>query len=511
VSGRRRWILGLAFLVAGFTTGALLLRRAAEPEAPIKPTRLFEQVFTHVKRFGVDSLGESELYKRTADGLLGQLEDEYATLLPAGSDLGLAERADVGGLGMLLSTRDGRVAVLSVLPGSPADLAGVAAGDQVLEAGTVPLDAERRDQVLAALDGPPGTSLEIRVRRPGLGVLGFTLKRGDGVRRSGDARVQARRAHRVRSGTIAGSWRAALSASVKLRVSPARAWGALILDLRGASQGSLDEAIRLADFLLEPGAGVVEVRGRGNDAKRVGDDAPQDRRVAALPVVALVDSGTADAAEVVAGALQDNDRALLLGEPTFGRGLTPETFPLADRMTIRISTGRWYTPAGRQIQRDTAASDTLEKRPQVPTAGGRRVYAGGGIVPDSLIHRDTLTTAQLLLVRAIGSEWSKWRGVVRTFATTLARELPAGADPVITTAHRARLHAELEKEGVSIANDVWQGGSDVIDRVLGDEIVRTGSGEDALVRRRVKRDRLVLKASELLKTATTPTSIVLGK
>ena len=510
MSARSRWVLGLTFLLAGLTTGALLLRRAAAPVAPLEPTRLFEQVFTHVRRFGVDSLSESELYKRTADGLLGQLEDEYATLLPAGSELGLAERADVGGLGMLLSSRDARVAVLSVLPGSPADLAGVAAGDQILEAGGVPLDPERRDQVLAVLDGPAGTSLDIRVRRPGLGILGFTLKRAEA------AAEVVTRGFKLdeRTGYIAVRLLgpgALHSVRREIENLSGEGLGALVLDLRGASQGSLDEAIQLADFLLEPGAGVVEVRGRRNDTKRVGDDAPQDRRVASLPVVALVDSGTADAAEVVAGALQDNDRALLLGEPTFGRGLTPETFPLADRMTIRISTGRWYTPKGRPIQRDTATPDTLEKRPQLSTLGGRMVYTGGGIVPDSVIRRDTLPTGQLLFVRAIGSEWSKWRAIARTFATTLSRELPSGADPVITADHRARLHAELEKEGVSIAPDVWQGGSEVVDRVLGDEVVRAVGGEEALVRRRVKRDRLVLKAADLLKTATTPKSLVLGK
>jgi carboxyl-terminal processing protease len=510
VSGRGRLIVALAFVVAGFTAGGLLLRRAAQPEAPIRPTRLFEQVLGHIRRFGVDSLGESELYRRTADGLLGQLEDEYATLLPAGSDQGLAERADVGGLGMLLATRDSRVSVLSVLPGSSADLAGIVAGDQILEVGGATLDAERRDQVLSILDGPPGTSLEVRVRRPGIGLLGFTLKRGDVA-----AEVVSRGIKLDdRTGYVAvrllgpGALR-----SVRREVEELSRTGigALVLDLRGASQGSLDEAIRFADFLLEPGAGVVEVRGRGQDTRRVGDDAPQDRRVASLPVVALVDSGTADAAEVVAGALQDNDRALLLGEPTYGRGLTPETFPLADRMTVRISTGRWYTPSGRQIQRDTAASDTLELRPQLPTVGGRKVYAGGGIVPDSILRRDTLSTASLTFVRAIGSDWSKWRAVVRELAATLSREVPAGLDPTITAEHRARLLAGLEKAGVAIEPAVWQGGSAVIDRVLGDEIVRAGPGEEALLRRRLNRDRLVLKAADLLKSATTPTSLVLGR
>jgi len=497
-------------LVAGLVAGGLLLRRAAAPVAPLRPTRLFEQVFSHVRRFGVDSLSDAELYRRSADGLLGQLEDEYATLLPAGSDQGLAERPDVGGLGMLLATRDGRVSVLSVLPGSPADLAGVAAGDQILEAGGHPLDAERRDQVLAALDGPPGTSLDIRVRRPGLGLLSFSLSRREGradvVSRGFklDDRTGYIAVRLLGPGALRGVRREVEDLSRE-------GLGALVLDLRGASQGSLDEAIRMADYLLEPGAGVVEVRSRGLETRRVGDDAPQDRRVASLPVIALVDSGTADAAEVVAGALQDNDRALLLGEPTFGRGLTPETFPLADKMTIRISTGRWFTPSGRPIQRDTATSDTLERRPQVSTTGGRKVYTGGGIVPDSVIRRDTLTAAQQAFVRSIGSEWSKWRTVTRAVATELVAGQPAAQEPAIGPDQRARLHAALEKDGVSIPADIWQGGADIVDRVLGDEMVRAAQGEEALVRRRAKRDRLVLRAAELLKGATTATSLVLGK
>lgn len=510
MTGRRAWVPALALLLAGFVAGAALLRRAAEPEAPLQPTRLFEQVFSHVRRFGVDSLAESELYRRAADGLLGQLEDEYATLLPAGSDLGLAEHADVGGLGLLIATRDSRVSVLSVLPGSPADLAGLAAGDQVLEASGVPLDAERRDQVLALLDGPAGTSLELRVRRPGVGLLGFTLSRGNA--RSELVSRGIRLDDRV--GYIAvrllgpGATRVVLR---EVEVLSREGASALVLDLRGASQGSLEEAIRLADLLLEPGAGLVEVRGRGPEPRRFGDDSPQDRRLATLPIIALVDSGTADAAEVVAGALQDNDRALLLGEPTFGRGLTPETFPLAEKMTIRISTGRWYTPAGRPIQRDTATSDTVERRPRLTTTAGRQVYSGGGIVPDSIVRRDTLTAGQLAFVRGIGSGWSTWRGVSRAVAMALSPDVPAGTEPTITTEHRVRLHAALEKEGVSIPAVIWEGGTAIINRVLADEIVRAAQGEDALLRRRAGRDRVVLKAALLLKGATTPTSLVLGR
>jgi carboxyl-terminal processing protease len=507
---RRSIWLAAGLLGAGLAAGTLLLRRAAQPEAPLRPTRLFEQVFSQVRRFGVDSLSESELYRRAADGLLGQLDDEYATLLPAGSDLGLAERPDVGGLGMLLATRDARVSVLSVLPGSPADLAGVSAGDQLLEAGGTPLDPERRDQVLAALDGAPGTTLDIRVRRPGLGILSFKLVRGQA-----QAEVVSRGIKLDdRVGYIAvrllgpGAARAARREVEELS---RQGMGALVLDLRGASQGSLEEAVLLAEYLLDPGAGVVEVRGRGPEPRRVGDDSPQDRRVAALPVIALVDSGTADAGEVVAGALQDNDRALLLGEPTFGRGLTPETFPLADRMTIRMSTGRWYTPSGRPIQRDTATSDTVTSRSEVTTVGGRKVYSGGSIVPDSILHRATLSAGQLAFVRAIGADWSKWRHTIRAVAATLAARHPAGQEPIIGAPERAALYAALEKDGVSIPADIWQGGTELVDRALGNEIVRAAEGLEALTERRVRRDKLVVKAAELLRGATTPTSLVLGR
>lgn len=509
MSRRRPWVLALVLLLAGLAAAGTLLRRAVEPEAPLRPTRLFDQVFTHIKRFGVDSLAESEIYRRAANGLLGQLEDEYATLLPAGSEHGLTERADVGGLGLLIATRDGHVRVLSVLPGSPADLAGVAPGDQLLESGSVPLDAERRDRVLAALDGPAGTEVQLRARRPGVGLVTFTLKRAEPVETlvTRGIRLDDRVGYvavRVLGPGASRAVRREVEALAREGLS------GLVLDLRGASQGSLDEAVRLAGLFLEPGAKVLEVRGRGPDPRRYGDDDPQDRRLASLALVALVDSATADAAEAVAGALQDNDRALLMGEPTFGRGLTPETFALGERTTIRISTGRWYTPSGRPIQRDTATSDTLERRPKLPTTAGRTVYSGGGIVPDSLVARDTVPASQLAFLRALGPAWSAWRATVRSAAAAASTSLAPGQDPVVTTEERARLQAALEKDGVTMSPEVWEGGAPVVDRILADEMVRAAQGEDGLQRRRVLRDRLVLKAAALLRGATA-SSLVLGK
>jgi carboxyl-terminal processing protease len=162
---------------------------------------------------------------------------------------------------------------------------------------------------------------------------------------------------------------------------------ALILDLRGAVEGRLQQAAALAGLFLPAGAVVVARRGReANDSTVLAT--PSNGPFLDIPMVVLVDRGTAGAAEVVAGALQDHDRALLVGEPTFGRGSEPSLYPLGNGMTLRLTTSHWLTPSGRIIQRgqptgdEDADQDGATDRPEFRTGRGRRVLGGGGIVPD---------------------------------------------------------------------------------------------------------------------------------
>ena len=508
---RRPWLLASMLLAGGVVAAGWLLRsyRSDPADAKLEPTRLFEQVMTHVRRYGVDSIPESDLYRRAANGLLGSLEDEYATLLKPGDEAGLTETADVGGLGMLLSARDGRVTVLSVLTGSSAELAGIAAGDVLLEAGNAPLDATRRDLVLAALSGAPGSTVTLRLRRPGVGLLSFELTRDTPREHVVERAVR----WNDQVGYLAvrllgrGAVKEARKQIESLLQDGARG---LVLDLRGASQGSLEEGVALAGLFLEPGAAVMELRGRDPAPRRFGDDAPQDRRLARLAVVVLVDSSTADAAEVTAGALQDNDRALLLGQPTFGRGLSAETFPLAEEVIVRISTGRWYTPVGRPIQRDTATSDTLELRPRASTAGGRSVYSGGGIVPDSLVSRGP-EPAEQSFTRAIGPEIADWRAVLRSVASEHSAAVKKGEQPALTPEIRSRIQAGLDSAGVPVPGEFWSAAGPVIERQIGDELIRAALGNEALLARRLRRDPLVARAAALLHAARSPTSLVLER
>jgi carboxyl-terminal processing protease len=178
-----------------------------------------------------------------------------------------------------------------------------------------------------------------------------------------------------------------------LRSAGARA---LVLDLRGDPGGLLDQGVGVADLFLNPGQRIVSTRGRSaEESQAYSDSVPQ--KYAGMPLVVLTDSGTASASEIVAGALQDHDRALVVGTTTYGKGSAQRVFHL-DEGALKLTTARWYTPSGRSIDRPrrpddedadqaVAPRDTTAPRPQFHTDAGRTVLGGGGIVPDVVVAR----------------------------------------------------------------------------------------------------------------------------
>jgi len=169
--------LALGIALGAVAGGVWLLRRAAQAPEPLHPTELFQQVLGHIRRYGVDSLGEPELYRLAARGLVQELDDEFAAIHPAGEERVAGPNA--GGLGLLLSARGGRVAVLGVLPDSPADSAGVAPGDQLIEVGRRPVEGLGLEGASRQLEGARGTTVRLLTRRPGIGqLLEYELRRG---------------------------------------------------------------------------------------------------------------------------------------------------------------------------------------------------------------------------------------------------------------------------------------------------------------------------------------------
>ncbi|HEV8355346.1 MAG TPA: S41 family peptidase [Gemmatimonadales bacterium] len=400
-------LLLVAAAIASIAAGAWVLRRGRlELPAParIVGTRLFESVLSHVRSYSVDSLGDQELYRRAAAGVIDELDDPYAELLLPGHR-GLVPDDAPGPEGLYLDRRDGLIVVVATAPGSPADSAGVRSGDRLIGVDSVLVDASRLELAIRRLGGLPGTRVSLRIRRRGVReALVLDLVRGPvppgpavEIRSLGGGLAWIR-VHRVVTG---------LADTVWTRIGALRAAGlrGLALDLRGVVGGALGAGVGLADLFLGPGDRLASSRGRPAMASLTYTDSTAPR-FDSLPLAVLVDAGTAGAAEAAAGALQDHDRAAVLGTPTFGRGVSRGTFPLGGGASLRLTTALWLTPSGREIQRRPLARDGDSlPRPRLKTDGGRIVLGGGGIIPDRLVA-DTgsgdsvLAEARNLLARA---------------------------------------------------------------------------------------------------------------
>jgi len=323
-------VLPAAAMVTCFTSGWLLQQEVAAGGNVYQQARLFETVMAYVRDYHVDSIGEPELYRRAADGLLANLHDPYAALL-TGKDLEKhMERTtgDYAGIGLLVDSRNGWVTVVSPMRGSPAERAGIRAGDLLVEVDGQAAEDWTLDRAVQAMRGRIGTPVEIAVRRDGVAEpLRFRLMRDrihqpavppgvllrEGVGYLGMSIVRESAAEELER-EIAGL--------------KARGMRVLLLDLRGNPGGLRDEAVEVADLFLDPRDEILVSRGRApGDNYRWSDNRPQ--RWPDLPVVVMVSAGTASAAEIVAGALQDHDRALVVGDTTYGKGIVQTVFTLA--------------------------------------------------------------------------------------------------------------------------------------------------------------------------------------
>ena len=404
---RTRWFLALGVGIGAIAATAWVLvqpKAGVSAETQVIGTDLFETVFSHVKSFSVDSLSDQELYRRAAVGVIDELGDPYAVLLLPGREPPPPEDAPAP-QGLYLDRRDGLVVVVATVKGSPAEIAGVHSGDRLVGIDTIPVDDTRLDQAARLLDGPAGTSVALRIRRAGTrSILLFEVVRG---RSPSEGAVETSALGGGVGRVTVRRFPSGVEDSVRSGVESLRASGvrSLVLDLRGAVGGDITQGVALADLFLDSGATIVATRSRQAGSSRIFRDSttsPFD----SLPMTVLVDEGTAGAAEVVAGALQDHDRVAVLGAVTFGRGVTQSTFPLGNGASLRLTTALWMTPSGRQIQTPPRPADgDSVPRPRLSSDAGRELRGGGGIVPDRMIARsgsgDTvLAQARSILVRA---------------------------------------------------------------------------------------------------------------
>ena len=288
----------------------------------------------------------------------------------------------------------------------------------------------------------------------------------------------------------------------------------IVIDLRGNPGGILDEAFAMSNLFLPKGKELLSVRGRGEYQKFVAEREPL---AADIPLVVLVDGGSASASEIVAGALQDYDRALVLGTTSYGKGLVQSVYNLDGGYALKITTGKWYTPSGRSIQKERkfnadgqyveVASDSIETdsarkaRPVFKSAAGRIVYGGGAITPDLMVPFDTLSTAEQALRRALAPYGQKYFSAIGV----LAQEQKGKVKPdfQVNPAWREELYKRLVADSVKIDKAVFDAGGADVDRAIESRVAKVSFGEAGAKMHELRDDNQLLKAIAILRKGTT--------
>jgi carboxyl-terminal processing protease len=517
-------VVGLAALVSG----GWFLQRQTEPAGSVyQQARLFDDVLAHVADYYVDSLDERQLYQMAIDGMLDQLRDPYSVFLKPDDfrQLSEATTGNYSGLGIQIDVRGGWITVIAPLPDTPAERAGVQTGDRIVELDGRSTEGWNQEKAVKELRGPVGAKAELLIRRTGIDEpMKFNLTRATIHIRSVDPRITMMLDDRV--GYIALS---PVSESSTREVAAAidtllkQGMKSLIFDLRNNPGGLLDQGVAVSDLFLDPGKAIVETRGRAPGSSHEFSDS-KAQSWPRLPVVVMVNGGSASAAEIIAGALQDHDRAVLVGTPTFGKGLVQSFWRLTPETGLKLTTARWYTPSGRTIQRVTrteveqetqvlAAQRGQDAKPDTTLAfktdAGRTVYGGGGIRPDIYVLADTFTTAERTFIRALGDKIPVYRDALTSYAIELKEgNRLANQNFTVTEGMVDEIVRRIRAKGAELPDSVVAGARTLLQQELGYEAARYVFGRSAEFRRRMADDQQVKRALTLAQKAKTPQDLL---
>ncbi len=520
---RSRIVVTSAVAVAAFLSGGWLMQQSARPEASVyRQARLFDDVLAHVADYYVDSLDERALYRMAIDGLLRELRDPYTGFVDGRELRRLNEQTtgNYGGVGLQIEVRDGAILVVAPLADTPADRAGIMTGDRIVQVNDSSTERWNQDQAVNALRGPAGSRVTLRVQRPGNPeLLTFQLTRAEIHARA------VRLAALLENGVgYVELWSFSEGTALELTqaIDSLRRAGmrALILDLRWNPGGLLEQGVDVADVFLDRGQAIVATRGRApNATRRFADRAPQ--RYPGMPVVVLVNGWSASASEIVAGALQDHDRALVVGTTTFGKGVVQSVFRLGEEASLKLTTSKWYTPSGRTIQRPMrggAEQDERDPDEEAPTSdstmyrtdAGRLVRGGGGITPDVVIRPDSTTVERRnRLQQALGRNAVRYTDALAAFALEArARQVVTSPMFRFTSELRDQFLGLLRERGVALDRETLDATWPFIEQQLGSQTARFVFGRAGELRRQATDDPVLATAVRFAGRARTPAELL---
>ena len=525
----QKWTFSLTLLVA--IAGATLLggfygnRLFGAPMASgdvHKRMREYTDLLNAVTNWSAEDIGSEKFVYASIDGMLRTLDPHTSFLEPKEySDMQDRQKGTFYGLGILVTKRNDQVTVITPLEGTPAARLGIRAGDVISEVEGVATEDLSLDEVVKRLKGPKGTTVNIKIQRVGMKEpIPLTIVRAAIPTNSISNVLMIRpgvgyiRIKDFTSTTV----RELSEAIEKLE---GQGMQRLVLDLRMNPGGLLDAAVGVSDHFLDKGQMIVYTKGRTPDSAQE-YLAPGKQEKFDKPLVVLVNRGSASASEIVAGAIQDHDRGLVVGETSWGKGLVQSVYTLQYGAGLALTTSKYFTPAGRNIQRDYTSvydyymADETENGPEVPleqrekfkTDTGRVVYGGGGITPDAIIKQPTLArTTQLLEVRS----------TIFNYAVEYAAKHPDVNRDLVVKPELVEefVRFAVEKE-VASEEDIRAAlakpeDRKFIERALKAEIVAAKYGYDASYPYRLQGDAQVEKALDLFpeaqKLATTAAAV----
>lgn len=525
---KRTILAPLTVAAIALATGGWFLQRGVGEERSIYATaQLLQEVVEFVSHGFVDEHDEGDLYRMAIDGMLQGLGDPHTGFMPAEEyeNLRITTEGEYGGLGISIAKRNGWVTVITPLPGTPGERAGLRAGDQIIEVNGESTRGWSDDQAVARLRGPRGSPVDIKVARVGADEpIAFRIVRDEiHIKAVPTKYMVSPGIGYVEMNVFSESSTAELRAAVQ-ELSQQGAKG-IVLDMRLNHGGLLDQGVSVSDLFLERGDMVVETRSRvANQNQRL--NASSRDEFPRLPIVVLVGPQSASATEIVAGALQDHDRALILGQTSYGKGSVQTLYRLPDNNWLKLTTARWYTPSGRSIQGpygidhpmedlDTgiepgaSQEDTTRERPEYRTESGRVVLGGGGITPDLVVVPDTMSSAERALVEVLVQDHAATYAEVRfSFGVRYAEahpELQPGF--TVTPGMLDAYYQALAEGGVEVDRAVYDGARRWVAAQIGDEITVSKWGVAEARKRSNTRDVQVGTAVDLLQRANTPESL----
>ena len=531
------YLILLTVLTAALLGGVFGHKASAGSPADVSIREMmkpFTEAIDIIDKNYVDRVGPDKVVYSAVRGMLRSLDPHSAFFESKDfSKLREEQTNKYSGLGIRVRSLfqgGGRVVIYEPpFPGSPAMKRGLRAGDIIMRVEGQAIDDWTLEEVVGRLKGPRGSKVNITVERPGLEKpMEIDIERDDihlqtiqfaFMIRPGIGYIKLER--------FSESTGDDLERKIKDLAEKDGKWSlkGLILDLRDNHGGLLKEGVEVSDKFISQGEVVVTTKGRTEKSRTTYNAPGRMRRQ--YPLVVLINQGSASASEIVAGAIQDHDRGLIVGEISFGKGLVQSVYPLDDHNGLALTTARWYTPSGRLIQRDYSGASAFEylyarrKNPKEPpdtsnrevkyTDSGRKVYGGGGINPDVVVPARELTRFERLMgAKDVYAEYARRVLSGKVAATGKLARLASGSgltpdvaaqNLTFTEALWDDFKAFLKEKGIDFTEKDLADNLDSVRRRIQNEVFISLFGIQEGFRVAAEGDEQLMKAIELLPEA----------